>query len=181
MKEWIPEKEFKKADFIFNKKSKISERIEKSNNQNHENQNYESTKKIKPYQFPHISKSSSGNGKIVKPKSTDVTNQEQNNIIIKKSEKDQFKEMLEFFVSSNFENSINILRKWYWEQTENSHKKIYIILRSLNKEVLVQLFSFFTIKERMQFIEIYKKTYKISNTDIIIARKNFIDLLQELS
>jgi hypothetical protein len=42
MKDWIPEREFKKADFTYNAKKNVSEKIQSN------------AKIVKPYQFPRI-------------------------------------------------------------------------------------------------------------------------------
>jgi hypothetical protein len=168
MKEWIPEKDFKNAHFTYNKEKNISEKAISAN--------FNKDKKIKKYNFPSLSEV------ISKQKNKEPSQEiKQNNEkeILKKSEKDHLKDLLNLLVQSNLQNSAHILRKWYWNQQEL--KSIFIILRSLNKEVLISLFNIFTLKERRQFVDIYKKNYKINYTEILLARKKFISSLQELS
>jgi len=167
MKDWIPERDFKKADFTYNAKKNVSEKVQSN------------TKIVKPYQFPKIEELNAKKNHHKQMQNT--ISPKESPAGTKKSDRDQIKEMMEFLVKSNIQASADILRKWYWERNELTNKKIFVILRSLRKEVLVELFRFFTLIERQQFIEIYKKNYPLTTTEILTYRNQFIQFLQELT
>lgn len=167
MKDWIPEREFKKADFTYNAKKNVSEKIQSN------------AKIVKPYQFPRIEELNAKKNPSKQLQNTSIPKETPPGA--KKSVRDQLKEMMELLVKSNLQASADILRKWYWEKSEQTNKKIFVILRSLSKNMLIELFQFFTLMERQQLIEIYKKNYPLTTTEILTNRNQFIQFLQELA
>lgn len=169
MKEWKPEQEFLKADFSYNQDKKISE------SKKEKEQSYSQDKQVTKWQPPKIENLKSKQRMINK---TNLESKE--NVIIKKSFSDYSRQYLERTIQSSFYQSMDILRNWYWKKSETYEKKIYIILRSISKELLKNLILSMNSTEKKEFIKIYQKNYKVSNTEILIARKEFLDLLQSL-
>lgn len=169
MKEWKPEQDFVKADFSYNQDKKISE------SKKEKEPNHSQDKKVVKWQPPKIENLKNKQKTINKP---NIENKE--NLILKSSSSDYSKQYLEDLIQSSFYQSIDILRNWYWKKSEIYDKKIYIILRSISKELLKNLILNMNSTEKKEFIKIYQKNYKISNTEIIIVRKEFLDTLQSL-
>ncbi|MCS7205081.1 MAG: hypothetical protein NZ853_05245 [Leptospiraceae bacterium] len=205
MQEWTPEIDFKKADFQYNKDKKVSEFVQPSDikiqttKNNHKEITFspktkETTKKetekkiqkkIQKWMPPKLEELSNKK-KENSPKDKNKTPLKQNTIKeekpqeIKTTQNDQLKEYLNEIVMSYLKETTDILKKWYWEKETIKIKYINIILRSLKKHSLVSVFQLFTPNERKQFIQIYKYPIKFNQGEILLARKEFLNQLQNL-
>lgn len=169
MKEWKPTKEFQKADFSYNQKKKISE-------SNSKEIQFPKEKKIKAWMPPKIEDLKKENQK---PTKKNIENQPVS-FLFKESNFDASREYLEQVFLSFFLKSLDVLRNWYWKKSEIYDKKIYAILRSLEKNLLKKVLLSMSSLERNEFIKIYQRNYSLSKTEILSSRKEFIELTTQL-
>lgn len=192
MKEWIPEADFQKADFSYNEKKKVSEytgiKPEKQKTKQPdslpEKKEYrQEEKKITKWMPPKLEDLNKE-----KTKSNKVTGAEkkgQGDLSEKKMEvarvsnRDSYGEYMEGMIQEHLKETADVLKKWFWASPAR-HLDIFVILRSLKKETLVPLFQMLTIAERKQFWEIYKRNYRISQGEVLAARKRFLESLREV-
>ncbi|MFN3603427.1 MAG: hypothetical protein ACK4UJ_01820 [Leptonema sp. (in: bacteria)] len=171
MKPWKPLRDFKEADFSYNQEKKISE------SKKNLDLNQEKSKKLKKWMPPKI-ENIKKNPK--KPTSKIQEVQTNANFLSKSFPSDISKEYLEETMRTFFYQSIDILRNWYWKRDQFYEKKIYIIFRSISKEFLKSLLLNMSTGERKEFIRIYQNEYSVTKTDILLSRKEFLDLLSQL-
>lgn len=86
--------------------------------------------------------------------------------------------MLGELVLSRTAEATELLRRWYWDRSNPSARsQIHIVLRSISKEALVELYRFFTALERRQMHEIYGESHTPARNEIMTARRQFMEAL----
>ncbi len=180
MKEWFPDLEFSSSDFKYNEKKNISE-VSSNYSQKIQDKKQNIEKKDKKIQkwVPLKIQDLEKNPDKIKAKEKKIPLDKQI-ASVQKSNQDMQKEYINSLFPSYAIKIADILRKWYWEKNLNSTKKIYIILHSLHKENAIQLFQYFSMLEKKQFIEIYKRNFNIYPAEIMQARNEFIHFITQL-
>lgn len=86
--------------------------------------------------------------------------------------------MMGDLVLSRPADATELLRRWYWDRAQPaSHARIHIVLRSIPREALVELYRFFTALERRQMHEIYSRDFAVAKSEILTARRQFMEAL----
>lgn len=100
----------------------------------------------------------------------------------KRAAADMSGEMLDELVIARPIEATDLLRRWYWQKPEGGttpQTKIYIILHSMKKETLVELYRCFTATERRQMHEIFSKKRTVVKSEILSARGEFMERLSQ--
>lgn len=100
----------------------------------------------------------------------------------KRAAADMSGEMLDELVIARPIEATDLLRRWYWQKPEGGttpQTKIYIILHSMKKETLVELYRCFTAMERRQMHEIFSKKRTVVKSEILSARGEFMQRLSQ--
>lgn len=100
----------------------------------------------------------------------------------KRAAADMSGEMLDELVIARPIEATDLLRRWFWQKPEGGttpQTKIYIILHSMKKETLVELYRCFTAMERRQMHEIFSKKRTVVKSEILSTRGEFMQRLSQ--
>jgi len=199
MKEWQPDRDFKKADFPAQKEKeskksagptkptptppvrKIAKPVEPKTTDLKEGRTVKAwlppSVSAEPVIKPKPSRSSrsASSPRLIEPESRkdkDDLN------ATRRASADMTGQLLDDLMLGDLNRSADLLRQWYWQKPQDvAHTKIYVILHSVTKETLVDLYGFFTAIERRQMHEIFATKRTVVRTDILTARNEFMQKL----
>lgn len=214
MKEWVPNREFKKADFSSSKKSdeaknhstsKDAASPVKQNPTPNEpiTTDLTSKKVVKAWVPPSIdqvvTKKSKRTTAIEKSYIDPANTHELNNATTaelqrsaqrtnaapvtgasKQADTDISGHLLDELIIARPVETTDLLRNWYWQKSTGGttpQTKIYVILHSIQKETLVEIYGYFSALERRQMQEIFTKKRTVTKSEILQARSEFMSKL----
>jgi hypothetical protein len=180
MKEWKPQREFQKADFplhpVKGKQEAVQStdlkpgRVVKSRTPPSVTENNASLKKV-----PRMSSQPIRSEAKMQPAQKTAGGSEQAGVDLSGA-------LLDELVLARPVESTDLLRRWYWQKPAGGttpQTKIYIILHSMKKETLVELYRCFTAMERRQMHEIFNTRRAVVKSEILSTRREFMEYLSQ--
>ena len=192
MKEWKPQREFKKADFPANpgerKQEKRLSAEKKAPLEPVITTDVKPGRVVKAWMPPSVAEPSQTSAQLPRttpelfaPESGEqAVRRAAGEADTKRAAADMSKEMLDELVIARPIEATDLLRRWYWQKPEGGttpQTKIYIILHSMKKETLVELYRCFTAMERRQMHEIFSKKRTVVKSEILSVRGEFMQRL----
>ncbi|MBW7857576.1 MAG: hypothetical protein H3C43_04615 [Leptonema sp. (in: Bacteria)] len=217
MKEWVPNRDFKKADFGGSKKTDNSENIDDSKSQFKKNPtepkinittDLTPDKVVKAWLPPSIDEVANKKNKrppVIEKSSINPTNTKEihktTNTELQRSaqrtslpkiiepvdsrsnksaDSDMSGQLLDELIIARPIEATDLLRSWYWQKSSGGttpQTKIYVILHSIRKDTLVELYGYFSALERRQMHEIFSKKRTVVKNEVLQARSEFMSKL----